>query len=57
MGEHACEDINTEYGQREDKQIEVTIVPPSHAVPHPGTVVVKPLWNTKQTVIEVSTDN
>lgn len=43
MGEHACEDINTEYGQREDKQIEVTIVPPSHTVPYPGTVVVKPL--------------
>lgn len=36
-------DEDGEEGQREDEHVEETVVPPSHAVSHPGTVVVKPL--------------
>ena len=32
-----------EEGEGEDEHVEETVVPSSHAVPHPGTVMVKAL--------------
>lgn len=36
-------DEYSEEGERKDEHVEKTVVPPSYAVPHPGTVVVKTL--------------
>lgn len=43
MRDDKGEDEDGEEGEREDEHIEETVVPPSHTVPHPGTVVVKAL--------------
>ena len=37
------ENEDGEEGEGEDEHVEETVVPSSHAVPHPGTVVVKAL--------------
>lgn len=37
------EDEDGKEGEREDEHVEETVVPPSNAVPHPRTVVVKTL--------------
>ncbi len=38
------EDEYGEEGERQDEQVEEAVVPPSDAVSHPGTVMVKTLW-------------
>lgn len=35
------EDVNGEQGERQGEHVEVSVVPLAHAVPHPGTVVIK----------------
>lgn len=47
------EDEDGEEGEREDEHVEETVVPPSHAVPHPRTVVVKPLCVDRERVRKV----
>ena len=42
------EDEDSEEGEREDEHVEETVVPPPHAVPNPGTVVVKTLCMDRQ---------
>lgn len=37
------EDEDGEEGERQDEHVEEAVVPPSHAVAHPGTVVVETL--------------
>lgn len=37
------EDINGEHREGHGEQVEVSVVPLSHAVAHPRTVVVKPI--------------
>lgn len=37
------EDEDGEEGERQDEHVEEPVVPPSHAVAHPGTVVVETL--------------
>ena len=44
MRDDKGEDEDGEEGEREDEHVEETVVSPSYAVPHPGTVVVKTLW-------------
>jgi len=36
-------DEDGEEGEGEDEEVEEPVVPPSDAVPHPGTVMVEPL--------------
>lgn len=43
MRDDEGEDEDGEEGEREDEHVEETVVPPPHAVPHPGTVVVEAL--------------
>ena len=43
MGHGAHEDEDAVKGERDEEQVEVAVVPPAHAVPHPRTVVVEPL--------------
>ena len=42
MAKSTCEKKYTLNGQGDEKYVEVAVIPESHAVPHPGTVVVKP---------------
>lgn len=42
------EDEDGEEGEREDEHVEETVVPPPHAVPHPGTVVVEALCEDRK---------
>lgn len=44
MRDDEGEDEDGEEGERQDEHVEETVVPPSHTVAHPGTVVVKTLW-------------
>lgn len=48
MRDDEREDEDGEEGEREDEHVEETVVPPSHAVPHPGTVVVKTLCMNRE---------
>lgn len=43
MRDDEGEDEDGEEGEREDEHVEEAVVPPPHAVPHPGTVVVEAL--------------
>lgn len=42
------EDIDREEGEREDKEVEVTVVPLSNTIPHPGAVMVEALCGRKR---------
>ena len=48
MRDDEGEDEDGEEGEWEDEHVEETVVPPSHAVPHPGTVVVETLCVDKE---------
>lgn len=58
MRDDEGEDEDGEEGEREDEHVEETVVPPSHTIPHPGTVVVETLcvdkerdrWRERKTV-------
>ena len=43
MGDGAHEDEDAVEGERDEEEIEVSVVPLAHTVPHPGTVVVEAL--------------
>ena len=43
VGDGADEDEDAVEGERDEEEIEVPVVPLTHTVSHPGTVVVKPL--------------
>lgn len=47
MRDDKGEDEDGEEGERKDEHVEETVVPPSHTVSHPGTVVVKALCMDK----------
>ena len=46
MDDIADEYVDSEYGEREEEEVEESVVPLSHTVTHPGTVVVKVLHTT-----------
>lgn len=48
MRDDEGEDEDGEEGEREDEHVEEAVVPPPHAVPHPGTVVVEALCEDKE---------
>lgn len=48
MCSHTAKNEGSEEGQWDDEQIKEAIVSLSHAVPYPGTVVIKPLWNEEK---------
>lgn len=50
MSDDKGKDEYREEGQRKDEHVEEAVVPPSHAVPHPGTVVVKTLCVDRERV-------
>ena len=43
MCDGADEDEHAVEGERDEEQVEVSVVPPADAVAHPGAVVVEPL--------------
>ena len=43
MGDGAHEDKDAVEGEGDEEEIEVSVVPLTHTVAHPGAVVVKPL--------------
>ena len=43
MGDGAHEDEDAVEGERDEEEIEVSVVPLPHTVPYPGAVVVEPL--------------
>ena len=43
MGDGADEDEDAVEGERDEEEIEVSVVPLTHTVSHPGTVVVEAL--------------
>lgn len=47
------EDINSEQGQRQGEQVEVTVVPLAHTVAHPWTVVIKTVCKKREKVINI----
>lgn len=47
MSDDAGKDEDAEEGEGYNEEIKVAIVSPAHTVPHPRTVVVKPLWKGK----------
>lgn len=48
MRDDEGKDEDGEEGEREDEHVEETVVPPPHAVPHPGTVVVEALCEDRE---------
>ena len=42
MGHGAHEDEDAVKGERDEEQVEVSVVPLTHTVPNPGAVMVKP---------------
>lgn len=40
------EDVNGEQREGQGEQVEVAVVPLAHTVPHPRTVVIKPVCDT-----------
>lgn len=42
------EDVDGEQGEGHGEQVEVSVVPLAHAVPHPWTVVVEAIWRRKE---------
>lgn len=44
VGGHTAEDEGGEKGKRDDEHVEEAVVALSHAISHPGAMMVKPLW-------------
>lgn len=41
MAQSTCEKKYTLNGQGDEKDVEVAVIPETHAIPHPGTVMVE----------------
>ena len=48
MCESTDEDEDAVEGEGHQEQVEISVVPLAHAVPHPGTVVVEPEYQEVQ---------
>lgn len=49
----AAQDERRQEGQRDDEGVEEAVVALSHAVPHPGTVVVEALWRRSRSELTI----